>query len=109
MFTISNFTRYDSPPKTIFTTPSLHNEALGYVRQRYYRLFAAPAGVLNDTQGWRTGISVNGILKLLQNLKPGKAAGPDQLKPLLLKELREENAPLIQVIFEQSIKQVNLS
>ena len=26
-------------------------------------------------------ISVEGILKLLKNLKPGKAAGPDKLKP----------------------------
>ena len=49
-------------------------------------------------------ISVAGILKLLKNLKPGKAAGPDRLKPILLKELREEIAPIIQVIFERSIK-----
>ena len=35
-------------------------------------------------------ISENGLMKLLQNLKPGKAAGPDKLKPLLLRELREE-------------------
>ena len=28
--------------------------------------------------------------KLLKNLTPGKAAGPDKLKPLLLGELREE-------------------
>ena len=44
-------------------------------------------------------ISVAGILKLLKNLKPGKASGPDRLKPILLKELREEIAPIIQVIF----------
>ena len=44
-------------------------------------------------------ISVAGILKLLKNLKPGKAASPDRLK-----ELREEIAPIIQVIFERSIK-----
>ena len=49
-------------------------------------------------------ISVASILKLLQNLKPGKAAGPDRLKPLLLKELREEIAPIMQVIFECSIQ-----
>ena len=48
-------------------------------------------------------ISVAGILKLLKDLKPGKAAGPDRLKPILLKELREETAPIIQVIFERSI------
>ena len=44
-------------------------------------------------------ISENGLMKLLQNLKPGKAAGPDKLKPLLLRELREEIAPIIQIIF----------
>ena len=50
------------------------------------------------------GISVAGILKLLRNLKPGKAAGPDKLKPILLKELNEKIAPIIQVIFERSIQ-----
>ena len=45
-----------------------------------------------------------GIIKLLKNLKPGKAAGPDRLKPVLLKELREEIAPIVQVIFERSIQ-----
>ena len=43
-------------------------------------------------------------MKLLQNLKPGKAAGPDKLKPLLLRELREEIAPIIQIIFDRSLK-----
>ena len=65
-----------------------------------------PAGVLNDTCVMEAfSISVNdGILKHLQNLTPGKAAGPDRNKPLLLKELREEIAPIIQVIFKRSIK-----
>lgn len=49
-------------------------------------------------------ISTNGILKLLFNLKPGKAAGPDRLRPLLLKELREEIAPIVRVIFERSLQ-----
>ena len=49
-------------------------------------------------------ISLNGILKLLKNLKPGKAAGPDQLKPLLLKELRDEIASIIKIIFEKSLQ-----
>ena len=46
-------------------------------------------------------ISLNGLLKLLKNVKPGKAAGPDKLKPLLLKELRDEIAPIIKVIFDK--------
>ena len=49
-------------------------------------------------------ISVAGIIKFLKNLKPGKAAGPDRLKPILLKELSEEIAPIIQVIFERSLQ-----
>ena len=49
-------------------------------------------------------ISVEGILKLLKNLKHGKAAGPDKLKPILLQELRREIAPILQIIFEQSLQ-----
>ena len=53
-------------------------------------------------------ISINGILKLLNNLKPGKAAGPDSIRPILLKELRVELAPIIKVIFERSLQTVKL-
>ena len=49
-------------------------------------------------------ISIAGILKLLGNLKPGKAAGPDKIRPLVLKELREEISPIIKVIFDRSIE-----
>ena len=45
---------------------------------------AVPAGVQNSTPVMEEfGISVNGILKFLQNLKPNKAAGPDRLKSIL--------------------------
>ena len=49
-------------------------------------------------------ISLNGILKLLLNFKPCKAAGPDKIRPLILKELRVELAPIIKVIFERSLE-----
>ena len=49
-------------------------------------------------------ISLNGLLILLHNLKPGKAAGPDKLKPLLLRELRDEIASIIKVIFDRSLQ-----
>ena len=49
-------------------------------------------------------ISENGLLKLLKNLKPGKAAGPDGLKPLLLRELGEEIAPILKIIYERSLQ-----
>ena len=64
-----------------------------------------PQGVLKPTPVMEDfGIYVAGILKLQRNVKPGKAAGPDKLKPILLKELSEEIAPIIQVIFERSIE-----
>ena len=49
-------------------------------------------------------ISINGIIKLLGNLKPGEAAGPDKIRPLILKELKEEISPIIHVMFERSIE-----
>ena len=35
-------------------------------------------------------IDLNGVLKLLSNLKPDKAVGPDEIKPVVLKELRHK-------------------
>ena len=40
-------------------------------------------------------VSVEGVKKLLQNLKPNKAAGPDRIPNRVLKELAEELAPII--------------
>ena len=64
-----------------------------------------PPGVLKSTPVMVDfDITVAGIVKLLGNLKPGKATGPDKLKSILLKELCDEIAPIIQVIFERSIQ-----
>ena len=49
-------------------------------------------------------ISTNGIKKMLATLKPHKAAGPDCIRPLILKELRDTIAPILQVIFTRSFK-----
>ena len=48
-------------------------------------------------------ININGIIKLLSNLRPNKAAGPDEVRPIVLRELRVEIAPVIQLIFEKSL------
>ena len=48
-------------------------------------------------------ISQNGILKLLQNLKPHKAAGPDKIKPIILRELSTQIAPILTTIFQKSL------
>ena len=46
-------------------------------------------------------VSLNGIVKLLKDLNPHKAAEPDQIKPLVLQGLRDVIAPILQVIFER--------
>ena len=53
-------------------------------------------------------ISVNGIIKLLQGLKPDKAPGPDRIKPLLLQKLCLEIAPILPVIFSRSLDEGSL-
>jgi hypothetical protein len=44
-------------------------------------------------------ITLNGVTKLLRDLNPNKASGPDELTPrilnLSLKELHEETAPAV--------------
>ncbi|KAH3871846.1 hypothetical protein DPMN_035061 [Dreissena polymorpha] len=42
-------------------------------------------------------IDRKGVLKLLQNLKVDKAAGPDMIRPIVLKELRHEILDLASV------------
>ena len=43
-----------------------------------------------------------GVEKLLQNLNPNKAAGPDLLPTRMLKEVAKEIAPVLTFIFQQS-------
>ena len=47
-------------------------------------------------------------MKLLSNLKVDKAAGPDDITPLVWKELRNEITSVIQVIFERSLEKGQL-
>lgn len=48
-------------------------------------------------------ISTNGVLKLLSGLNIAKAAGPDLMKPVVLKELSSVIAPVITAIFQKSL------
>ncbi len=45
-------------------------------------------------------ITIEGVDKLLENLNPSKASGPDNLHPNLLKELHSELAPGITAIYQ---------
>ena len=57
-----------------------------------------PHPIMQDIQ-----ISKHGIEKLLGNLKPHKAAGPDQIKPIILKELAPSVASMLHIIFQKSL------
>lgn len=43
-------------------------------------------------------ITSNGLQKLLEKLNPHKAAGPDNIKPCILKELAQEIAPILSIM-----------
>ena len=49
-------------------------------------------------------ISTPGIQKLLANLKPHKATGPDCIPPTVLKELNHEISPILEIIFNISLQ-----
>ena len=48
-------------------------------------------------------VSAAGVTKLLKDLNPSKALGPDELHPRVLKELAFELGPMFAHLFQQSI------
>ena len=48
-------------------------------------------------------ISTAGVAKLLSNLNVSKAAGPDSVRPIVLKELSQVITPVITIIFQTSL------
>ena len=52
-------------------------------------------------------VSCKGMFKLLKNLKLHKAAGPDDVPLMLLKEAADEIAPAITLLFQASLNQGN--
>ena len=51
-------------------------------------------------------VSVKGVFKLLINIKPHKATGPDNIPGRLLKELANELAPVLTTLYQASLDQV---
>ena len=65
---------------------------------------SVPNGSVSDNKVMPgISVSVPGVFKLLNELNPHKAAGPDKLKPLVLKQLAETLAPIITVLFQRSL------
>ena len=50
-------------------------------------------------------ITTNGVLKLLQNLSPRKACGPDNISPQVIKELVDIIADPLTCIFQKSLNE----
>ncbi|XP_072016713.1 uncharacterized protein [Amphiura filiformis] len=53
----------------------------------------------------RITVNIQGVIKLLQNLKPHKATGPDGIPARLLRETALEIAPAITLLFQASLDQ----
>ena len=53
-------------------------------------------------------ITPEGVKKLLSDLKPNKASGPDQLPARFRKECAKELAPILSAIFNQSLNSGDL-
>ena len=53
-------------------------------------------------------ITENGVYKLLKNIKPHKARGPDNIQGRYLKELALELTPAIAFLFQTSLEQGKL-
>lgn len=53
-------------------------------------------------------VSLNGVIKLLKNLKPFTTSGPDAIPTRLLKETAEEVAPAVRLLFQATIQQGRL-
>ena len=49
-------------------------------------------------------ISNNGVRNLLKNLKPHKAAGPDNIRPIILKTLCHVISPILTFMFQRSLR-----
>jgi len=50
-------------------------------------------------------VHTTGVAKLLRGLKPHKATGPDQVPARILKEIADEIAPAITLLFQASLQQ----
>ena len=48
-------------------------------------------------------VSTDGVLKLLRKINPGKASGPDMIPARILRDLAEDLAPNLTIIFQRTL------
>ena len=53
-------------------------------------------------------ISIDGVTKLLRNLNPHKATGPDEIPAKILKDAAEDLAPALTLFYQASVNQGSL-
>ena len=53
-------------------------------------------------------VTEKGVLKLLQALNIAKTAGPDDIRPSVLKELSPELAPIFTLLFQASLHEQSI-
>ena len=84
-------------PRTPLSLKSLCHRAAGFIKRD---------GTACDTPKMpQINITEEGVRKGLERLNPHKAAGPDKIGPLVLKELAEVIVPVITRIFRASLSQ----
>ena len=75
-----------------------------FSRKKHLAPFLTKGPVLTTVCQISLYISTPGIQKLLANLKPHKATGPDLIPPTVLKELSHEISPILEIIFNISLQ-----
>lgn len=87
-------------PRNPLSLKSLCSKAVNFIK---------PSGEPSDTpQMPPFEITEEGVRKRLQKLNPHKAAGPDKIRPNVLKELADDISPVITRIYRASLKQGEL-
>ena len=85
-------------------------EIANLLNDNFQSIFTTETPVSSDLLNWPLPysdmadieITESGVLKLLQCLKIHKASGPDQIRPRVLKEMENQVAPMLTVIFKKS-------
>ena len=80
------------------------------MNDNFQAIFTTETSVTRDLLSWSSPytdmadikITESGVHKLLKSLKAHKAPGPDQISPLVLKEMAKVIAPMLTAIFKKS-------